>query len=79
MVKTPSLGIRVRPEVKEALEQAAKDDVRSMSSMVEKILVEHLKRTGYLSDERSPPKPKIDLSRTGLSIRPRNQRSPSDE
>ena len=48
MAKTPSLGVRVQPETKAALEQAAKDDLRSVSSMVEKILVEWLKARGYL-------------------------------
>lgn len=48
MAKTPSLGIRVQPETKAALEQAAKDDLRSVSSLVEKILVEWLRAKGYL-------------------------------
>lgn len=48
MGKTPSLGIRVQPETKAALEQAAKDDMRSMSSLIEKILVEWLREKGYL-------------------------------
>jgi hypothetical protein len=46
--KTPSLGIRVRPETKAALEKAATDDFRSVSSLVEKILVEWLRKKGYL-------------------------------
>jgi hypothetical protein len=48
MAKTNSLGIRLQPEVKEALDKASKDDVRSLSSMVEKILVEWLRANGYL-------------------------------
>ncbi|WP_204165295.1 hypothetical protein [Methylobacterium radiodurans] len=48
MAKTPSLGIRVQPETKVALEQAAKDDLRSVSSLVEKILVEWLRTKNYL-------------------------------
>lgn len=51
MAKTPSLGIRVQPETKQALEKAAKDDLRSMSSMVEKILVDWLTERGYLPKE----------------------------
>ena len=42
MGKTPSLGIRVRPEVKIALAVAAKADMRSVSSLVEKIITEWL-------------------------------------
>ncbi|WP_258606566.1 hypothetical protein [Mesorhizobium sp. AR10] len=34
--------------MKDALEQAAKDDMRSVSSMVEKILTMHLRDKGYL-------------------------------
>lgn len=48
MAKTPSLGIRVQPETKAALDKAAKDDLRSVSSLIEKILVEWLRAKGYL-------------------------------
>jgi hypothetical protein len=36
------LGARVDPAVKKSLEKAAKEEVRSMSSLVEKILVDWL-------------------------------------
>ena len=49
MTKTPSLGVRVQPETKTALDKAAKDDLRSVSSLIEKILVEWLRDKGYLS------------------------------
>ena len=49
MAKTPSLGVRLQPEVKEALERAAKDDDRSVSSMVERILATWLRERGYLT------------------------------
>jgi hypothetical protein len=48
MPKTPSLGVRVQPETKAALEKAAKDDLRSVSSLIEKILIEWLRAKGYL-------------------------------
>ncbi len=48
MVKTPSLGIRVQPETKAALEKAAKDDDRTVSSLVERIVREWLREKGYL-------------------------------
>ncbi len=53
MTKLPSLGVRVQPELKTALDKAAADDLRSVSSMVEKILTEYLREHGYL-----PKKPK---------------------
>jgi len=46
--KTPSLGVRVQPDTKAALDKAAKDDLRSVSSLIEKILVEWLRENGYL-------------------------------
>lgn len=49
-MKVVSLGARVRPEVKEALERAAKDDARSTASMTDKILAEWLRAKGYLQD-----------------------------
>jgi hypothetical protein len=48
MGKTPSLGVRLQPKVKAALQQAAEADIRSLSSMVEKILTEWLRAKGYL-------------------------------
>jgi hypothetical protein len=48
MGKTPSLGVRLKPEVKEALQKAAEADLRSVSSMVEKVLTEWLRDKGFL-------------------------------
>lgn len=48
MAKTHPLGFRVEPSVKEALEKAAKADMRSVSSLIEKILTEWLKTEGHL-------------------------------
>jgi hypothetical protein len=55
MGKTPSLGIRVQPETKAALEKAAKDDLRSVSSLIEKVLVEWLRSKGYLATPGTKP------------------------
>lgn len=49
MNKLPSLGIRIPQDTKDALEKAAKDDLRSVSSMVEKIITDWLREKGYLS------------------------------
>ena len=48
MKKTPSFDIRVQPGTKAALERAARDDLRSVSSLIEKILEEWLRAKGYL-------------------------------
>ncbi len=48
MVRSAAIAVRVEPKVKQAAEQAAGDDHRSVASLLEKLLVEHLKKTGYL-------------------------------
>ena len=53
MVRTHSLGVRVQPEIKAALERAAADDHRSMSSMIEKLLAEWLTEHGYLGKPKA--------------------------
>ena len=52
MGKTPSLGVRLHPETKAALEKAAKADMRSVSSMVEKILTEWLREHRFLPSKK---------------------------
>ena len=56
MSKTPSLGVRVRPAVKAALQRAAEADVRTLSSMVEKILTDWLVKEGLLGPEKPAPR-----------------------
>lgn len=48
MAKTAAIGVRVDPDVKAAAEKAAADDRRSVASLLEKLLVDHLKANGYL-------------------------------
>jgi hypothetical protein len=48
-LKTATLNLRIEPRLKKAAEQAAADDRRSMTSLVEKLLQEHLEAKGYLS------------------------------
>lgn len=40
--------VRMRPSVKSAGEKAAKADSRSLASLIEVLLVDHLRATGYL-------------------------------
>ena len=49
MAKTYPLGVRLPPDVKAALERAAAADLRSQSSMAEKIITDWLKANGYLA------------------------------
>jgi hypothetical protein len=48
MVRTAPISFRIEPVLKEALEKAAKEDMRSLSSMVEKILTGWCQEKGYL-------------------------------
>jgi hypothetical protein len=48
MIRNVPTSMRLDPEVKVALEKAAADDDRSVSSLVERILKEWLREKGYL-------------------------------
>lgn len=48
MNKSLPVSVRLPPEVKEAVEAAAKADVRSVSSLIEKVLTDHLRKEGFL-------------------------------
>jgi hypothetical protein len=48
MVREAPISFRIEQSLKNALEEAAKDDMRSVSSMVEKILTMYLRDKGYL-------------------------------
>lgn len=45
-----SLGIRFDPEVRDAIDKAAKDDKRSASSLVEIAVAAYLRQKGYLPE-----------------------------
>jgi hypothetical protein len=47
-MKEVALSFRIPGRLKNALEKAAKDDDRSVSSYVERILTDHLRRRGFL-------------------------------
>lgn len=48
MAKTTPLGVRLDEDVRKALSKAAKDDGRSLSSLIAKIIADWLKANGYL-------------------------------
>jgi hypothetical protein len=54
--KTAQLNMRIEPELKEAAEKAAADDRRSLSSLIEILLIDHCKRRGLLTEEGRLPK-----------------------
>ncbi len=51
MSKTANLALRIPPNVKVALEQAAKADRRTVSSYVEVIIIDDLEAKGFLPKE----------------------------
>jgi hypothetical protein len=51
MAKTNPLGFRIEPELKDALVRAARDDRRSVSSMVEIIIEQWLTEKGYMTEQ----------------------------
>lgn len=59
MARTASIGIRVEPELKAAAERAAASDHRSVASLLEKLLVEHLREHGFwpAEEEAAPKRP----------------------
>jgi hypothetical protein len=65
--KSKQFALRMRPAVYEAGEQAAADDHRSLASLMEMLLVAHLRQKGYLPPEparhviRVSPAPAIQL------------------
>jgi hypothetical protein len=53
-VKSAVLNLRIEPEIKTALERAAEDERRSVTSYVEMLLIPHLRAKGYLPGETKP-------------------------
>ena len=46
--KLAQVNLRITPELKKAAELAAKEDQRSLTSLIEKLLNDHLKKNGHL-------------------------------
>ena len=46
--KTLAPNLLINPLLKEAAERAASHEHRSVASLIEKLLTDHLRRTGYL-------------------------------
>jgi hypothetical protein len=47
-LKTAQVNMRIMPALKEAAEKAASDDQRSLTSLIEKLLTDYLRKKGYL-------------------------------
>jgi hypothetical protein len=62
-IKTAQVNLRLEPALKEAAEKAAEADRRSLTSLVEKLLVDHLRTTGFLPARDLPPQPSAKVAR----------------
>jgi len=47
-LKTAQVNLRINPDLKAAADKAAANDQRSLTSLIEKLLTDHLKKNGYL-------------------------------
>ena len=47
-LKTAQVNLRIHPALKSAAEKAAADDQRSLTSLVEKLLTDYLRKKGYV-------------------------------
>ena len=47
-IKSAQVNLRLQPSLKEAAEKAAADDRRSLTSLIEKLLADYLRKKGYL-------------------------------
>ena len=45
-LKTATINVRISPELKDAAERAAAKDRRSLTSLIEKLLDDHLREAG---------------------------------
>jgi hypothetical protein len=58
-IKTTQMNLRLEPHLKAAAAKAAADDRRSLTSLIEKLLTDYLRRKGYLNNTAgSPPRGK---------------------
>jgi hypothetical protein len=46
--KSAIVQLRIRPSLKAAAEKAATDDERTLTSLMEKLLADYLRKKGYL-------------------------------
>jgi hypothetical protein len=47
-LKTAQVNLRIDPDLKALADKAAAADQRSLTSLIEKLLTEHLRKTGLL-------------------------------
>jgi hypothetical protein len=63
--KTAQITVRIDPNLKEVAERAAAKDRRSLTSLIERLLVKHLRNRGLFSVPQRQPK---EAARTALKL-----------
>ena len=58
MARNAQLNLRVRPALKATLEKLAKEDRRTLSAYVEKLLEDHVKSISQVGPEQGRPRAK---------------------
>lgn len=53
-IKTAQVNLRIEPSLKAAAEQAARDDHRSLTSLIEKLLIDYLRKRGVQPEKIFP-------------------------
>jgi hypothetical protein len=53
MTRTAQMNLRVRPALKAQLEKLAKEDRRTLSAYVEKLLEDHVKRVSQITSGKA--------------------------
>ncbi|TNJ36433.1 hypothetical protein FGE21_19945 [Phaeobacter sp. B1627] len=48
--KTSQINLRISPSLKVAADRAAAADQRSLTSLIEKLLMDHLRKSGFMDD-----------------------------
>lgn len=56
--KSALVGLRIDPAVKEAAQRAAADDSRTLTSLIEKLVIDYCRERGYLPPAEPPLKPR---------------------
>ena len=67
-IKTAQVNLRIEPALKDAAERAAADDHRSLTSLIEKLLTDHLRDRGYLPRPSAPPTHRPDTKTRRVTL-----------
>jgi len=65
MARTAPITAHVEPDLKAALERLAKDDGRTLSQYVERLLIAHLEAAAGTKPRRRPAKPRAEGAPNG--------------